>query len=756
MPGIFISYRRTDNPDAVGRIYDRLASEFGKARVFKDVDSIPLGQDFRGHLNEVVGDCAAVLAIIGPKWTDIRNEDGKRRLEDTDDFVRIELEAALSRKIPVVPVLVGHAAMPPTSQLPPSLSSLAFRQSIEVRPDPDFHNDATRLVSALRAIVDPNAPREEHSLHPATVHVATAPVATSPSRKFAWMSGLAVAAILAAIAFAIPALKHLREVPAPEMRTDIQTPDTEQPRSFSLSPDGRQIVFVANNGGVARLWLRPFAATTAQLLPGTEGAGHPFWSPDSRSIAFPAGGSLKRLDLGGGQPLTLAPVHDGSGGGSWNADGVVLFKQSTPEPLMRVAATGGAAPEVIKLPPEVGAATGPVFLADGVRFLFATVNATSQGIYIGGLDGRAPIKLTTDSARFTWLPSGWLLWLRAGALVAQRLDIEKSRLTGEPVTVANDVNAVSVSRTGLVAYRSGAIVRQRQLTWFDRSGSVKGAIGEPDVTLDGPQISHDGRRVAISRGAARSQDIWVLDGTRSVRMTFEKSDDSAAVWSPDGARIAFYSADSGAFNLYQKFTNGAGGEELLAKAGLPKVPTSWSADGRYLLYFNVDPKTNPDLWVLPMTGDRKPFVFLQTSFDEDFGEFSPNGKWVAYQSNESGRNEIYVRPFNPDSTAVAGHWPISTAGGIHPRWRPDGKEIYYLSPTGEMMAASIDVTRSGLVPGTPTRLFQTRVPGGGVQLQQLRQYDVAPDGRFLINTELETGAIPPITLIQNWNPDAGK
>ncbi len=319
LAGVFISYRRTDNPDAVGRLYDRLAAEFGKTRVFKDVDSIPLGQDFRGHLNEVVGDCAAVLAIVGPKWIDIRNEEGKRRLEDPDDFVRVELEAALARKIPVVPVLVGHAPMPPISQLPTSLSSLAFRQSIEVRPDPDFHNDATRLVSALRAIIDPNAPHEVPPVHAATVHGAVAPV-PSRSRWLGWMTGLAAVATLAAIALAIPALKHLRETPAPEIRTDIETPFTEQPRSFALSPDGRMIVYVANSDGVSRLWLRSFTATTAQLLPGTEGAGHPFWSPDSRSIAFPAGGALKRLDLGGGQPQTLATVHDGSGGGSWSAE----------------------------------------------------------------------------------------------------------------------------------------------------------------------------------------------------------------------------------------------------------------------------------------------------------------------------------------------------------------------------------------------------------------------------------------------------
>ncbi len=305
LPGIFISYRRSDNPDATGRIYDRLVSEFGKARVFKDVDSIPLGKDFRGHLNGVVDDCAAMLAIIGPRWTDARNGAGQRRLEDADDFVRIELEAALARDIPVVPVLVAHATMPGTSDLPASLASMVFRQSIEVRPDPDFHNDATRLVSALGQMLDPNEPPKE----------ASSGVNATPGRSQRWIIAFALATLVAA-ALAVPALKYLREVSPPESRLDIVTPATDNPESFALSPDGRQIVFVAKGDGASRLWLRSLARATAQPLAGTEGARYPFWSPDSRSIGFFTAAALKRLDLAGGQPQTLAP-SDGLEGGSW-------------------------------------------------------------------------------------------------------------------------------------------------------------------------------------------------------------------------------------------------------------------------------------------------------------------------------------------------------------------------------------------------------------------------------------------------------
>src|ERR1700733_9891482 len=272
LSGIFISYRRNDSPDATGRIYDRLVSEFSKALVFKDVDSIPLGQDFRGHLNSIVGDCGVVLAIIGPRWLDASNKAGQRRLEDPDDFVRIELEAALARDIPVVPVLVAHAPIPLASELPGSLASMAFRQSIEVRPDPDFHNDATRLVTSLRGILDPAAAEQ------AAAAIAPPAAATGTQRgRLGWI--VAAIAILVAALLAVPTIRYLRETPPPEppeTRLDIVTPATDDPASFALSPDGRQIVFVAKSDGAPRLWLRSLATATAAPLAGTEGARHPF------------------------------------------------------------------------------------------------------------------------------------------------------------------------------------------------------------------------------------------------------------------------------------------------------------------------------------------------------------------------------------------------------------------------------------------------------------------------------------------------
>ena len=256
-------------------------------------------------------------------------------------------------------------------------------------------------------------------------------------------------------------------------------------------------------------------------------------------------------------------------------------------------------------------------------------------------------------------------------------------------------------------------------------------------------------------------DLWLLDGARTSRFTFDAAPDTHPMWSPDGTRIVFRSNRTGADDLYQKLASGAGAEERLLTSDQVKTPESWSADGRFLLYRSIDPQTSLDLWVLPMVGDRTPSVFLKTPFREGYGAFSPDGRWVAYESNESGRNEIYVRPFVPparDGNAPApagGQWQVSTAGGIYPRWRPDGKELYYLNPAGAMMAAPITVAGATLAPGAPVVLFPTRIVGGGEDAAQARQYDVAPNGRFLINTELDSDAAP-ITLLQNWNPEAKK
>jgi Tol biopolymer transport system component len=755
MPGLFISYRRSDNPDAVGRIYDRLVAEFGKPAVFKDVDSIPLGQDFRGHLNDIVGNCAAVLAIIGPKWADIRDETGRRRLEDPDDFVRIELEAALARNVPVVPVLVGHAAMPATSQLPASLSTLAFRQAVDVRPDPDFHHDSARLVSALRAIIDPNAPTVEPVEAVEAKQKARAAAARTTLR---WLAALAAAASLAAVAFAIPALKHLSEVPPPQVRTEIVTPGSEDP-TFALSPDGRMVVYVARDGDATRLWLRNLSSSTGRPLAGTDGATAPFWAPDSQSIGFFAGTDLRRIDLASGQVRTLAPAGPAALG-AWNTDGVILYNAGPANPLLRVAADGGSPQEVVSLNEQHAGIRQPVFLPDGKRFLFQSIAGTEPGIYLGSLSGAAPVKLASGWTIPGYLPEGWLLQINGDTLQAQRLDLGKSALMGDPISIANQVGAFSASATGLIAYRAATGNRLR-LNWRDRRGNLLGTAGGDDGDDFSPAISPDGGRVAIARrvagnvGRFGSTDIWALAGSQSGRITTDGRGNEFPVWSPDGERILHLSLQPGSSEFHVRFAGGEGTPDLLLDSPQPKFPSSWSADGRYLAYFTASPETRGDLVVMPIEGDREPVVLLATRYFEVWPRFSPDGRWLAYQSDESGRGEVYVRPFVVTEGGAPklgpGRWQVSNAGGIFPVWRHDGRELFFLGPAGEMMASAIEVRGDTLVPGTPVKLFDTRVFGGGSDNATGRQYDVAPDGRFLINENTDAQA-PPITLLQNWRP----
>jgi serine/threonine protein kinase len=591
----------------------------------------------------------------------------------------------------------------------------------------------------------------EEALTAPAVEAASGPRPTSSS--IAWIIGTAALLIAAGLGFI-----HFRQAPPavpPEMRVDIVTPTTSDPISFALSPDGRQIVFVASGEGVSRLWLRSLDKSTAQPLAGTEGAIYSFWSPDSRSIAFFAGSKLKRLDIGHGSPQTLTDATPR--GGTWSPDSIILFEPSLGSPLFRIPASGGAAVVVTKLEMQT-AHKYSKFLPGGRQFLFyAQGTPETGGIYLGSIDAPEVKRLTVADAAGVYDPDGWLLFIRAGTLMAQRLDLARRELTGDLVTVADPVGfdattnagAVSISATGLVAYRASGANR-RQLTWFDRAGKTLGVIGAPDDSLRNPRISPDGRRVAVYRTVQGNTDVWLQDADRTTRFTFDPDFDFAPIWSPDGSRVVFASSRKGVMNLYAKPSSGAGNEELLVESAQTKGAGDWSLDGRFLIYVSADPQTGFDIWVLPLEGDRKPWLFLKTNFDELLPRFSPDGHWVAYQSNESGRYETYVRAF----PRPGGQWQVSTMGGIEPRWAPSGKELYYIAPDRTLMVVPIAVNSAGIEPGTPRALFHPRIFGGGTEGRMGWEYDVSGDGRFLINTVVEDTATPPITLIQNWKPPA--
>ena len=436
---------------------------------------------------------------------------------------------------------------------------------------------------------------------------STATTATSRGRLFL-MASLAVTTLLIA-AMAVPVVRHLRETlpPVPfETRLAITTPANADPTSFALSPDGRQIVFVASDDGPSGLWLRSLTSTTAQALTGTDGAKYPFWSPDGRSVAFFADNWLKRLDLNGNQP-PIELVRTGARGGTWNADGVIVYG-GVLSSLSRVSASGGPAAAVTTLDGETPGHRFPWFLPDGRRFLFFAVG-NSSGIYLGELDGSAPTLLTPSDGAGVFLPAGsgpadargdgWLLWVRAGTLVAQRLDLQRKALVEAPVTLSDSVpvdtffaSAVSASAAGPIAYRAGGASR-RQLEWFDRSGTPLGTLGAPDDQgLSDPVLSPDGRQVAVVRRVQGNQDIWLLDGSRMTRFTFDPRPDRYPVWSRDGRWVVFSSnrkegaalrsAKLAGRDIYRKLSSGAGAEDLLLESPEDTLPRSMSPDDHFL------------------------------------------------------------------------------------------------------------------------------------------------------------------------------
>jgi serine/threonine protein kinase/Tol biopolymer transport system component len=545
----------------------------------------------------------------------------------------------------------------------------------------------------------------------------------------------------------------------PELRLEITTPPTADPFSLAMSPDGQALVFVATSDGNQKLWLRTLQTVSLRPLTGTDGALRPFWSPDGQSIGFFANFQLKRIDLDSGSVRVLGR---GNGGGAWNGD-TILFGMAPDGPLRRVSAGGGEPTEVVKPTPQANVLELPVFLPDGRHFLFHA-SGMEPGIYVGSLEASGAPKRILDARAASYAPSGHLLFVREGTLFAQAFDPVRLELTGDPITIAERIITpsfgggmpFSASVSGPIVYRTGPSTLRSQFVWFDRSGRTLQTIEGFESGVHHSSLSPDGRRLATSRNArdvggvsATSTDIWLFDLDRAVpsRFTFDEAFEVTPIWSPDSRRVAFGSRGRDTDGVYVKAVSGGEDERLLMGDAQTGPPSDWSPDGRFILFARQHGPFRDDIWALPVDDVGKPFPVVETPFHEENGQFSPDGRWIAYQSTESGQLEIYVQRFRGPGPKTR----ISSDGGVQARWRHDGKELYYLAPDNRLMAVPILRLDSDRVDiGTPIPLFG---PIGPVSYRApyARHYTVSRDGqRFLVSTVKEVTL--PITVVLNWKP----
>jgi serine/threonine protein kinase/Tol biopolymer transport system component len=585
--------------------------------------------------------------------------------------------------------------------------------------------------------------------------------------RLAWLAaGLAAVLLLASLLWIAARMRN--EPPAAAMvRFLIPAPDKLNFFYYQIpavSPDGERIAFTAaaTIRDTDRLFVRPLNAATATEIPVSGGDVHfPFWSPDGRQIAFSYNGTLQRIDGSGGPPLTICNCF--AIGGTWNRDGVILSANRAGL-LYRVAAAGGDPKPLRPLAEGETAQLWPEFLPDGKHYLYLSLSdrPNQQGIYAASLDSSERKFIVATNANAAYVQSGQLLFMRGDVLMAQPFDLRSLTLGREPRPVADHIeiaqNTVfpnanfSASPNGVLVWHRNSQSSQSLLQWFDRSGKRLGVVGEA-AEYSNPALSRDDTRLAVGirDPQTKTRDIWIFDllrGSRT-RLTFDPADDLDSIWSPDGTRIAFTSNRLGQRDIYQKPADGSGSEELLlgGKGGHKNVE-DWSPDGKYLIYNYQAPGASPHLYVLPLGGDRKPAPFLNPEFAAEQGQFSPNGRWVAYRSSQSGRMEVYVQGFTLDSSQARGKWQVSVAGGELPRWRRDGKELFY--HFGDAYFA-VDVKTDGasFEAGIPRLLFQVPTvsssPTGGAP------FAVTGDGqRFLVLAQAEKTASAPLEVLVNW------
>jgi Tol biopolymer transport system component len=589
-----------------------------------------------------------------------------------------------------------------------------------------------------------------------------------PRSKIPWAIGSILAVALAALG--LVAWKHFREEPPRVAKlfsplADRETFQPGSPPATAVSPDGRHIAIEAVVDGKGELWVRDLDDSAPRMLVPEGASGMPFWAPDSRRLGFFAEGKLKKIDVTGGPAVTIADAVGTTGGrgpwnGSWNKDDVIVFGRIT-SPLFRVSAAGGSPMPLTDLDGTLHetAHFAPWFLPDGHHFLYVALSTDQEkiGIFVADLASKTRKQVMIGNNRTIYVEPGYLLFVQDGTLMAQPFDTGKLKTTGDAVPVAEQVDThtagvgvtvgyFSASQNGVLVYTSGRTLGNVQLTWFGRFGNKLDVAGAPGQ-LGGFSLSPDETRIALARRDPQvgRYDLWTRDLARGAESRLTTTGiGSGPVWSADGTHVFYGSRPFD--KIYQKAANNTGTEEVVGVAA--QQPMDASRDGRYLFTATEanNRKNGTDIWVLPLFGDRKPFPYVQTEFQENQPRLSPDGRWLAYRSNESKRNEIYVVSFPQPAVK----WQISTNGGQEPVWSRDGRELYYYGLDNKIMAVEIKPSVPGspqLEFGVPRPLFDVRIWTNG---DTGTGFDVTKDGRFLLPMLVEQQASAPMTVVLNW------
>jgi Tol biopolymer transport system component len=640
---------------------------------------------------------------------------------------------------------------------PPALDHL-IKKCLEKDPD-DRWQSARDLADQMRWIVDAGSRAGEA----APVHAKR-----KARTRFAWALNAATAVVAVLATFGAV---QLSKAPPRLVRSSLLSPDKTQyaptAGAMVLSPDGLRIAFVARSeDGKQMLWVRALDALTAQPLAGTEDALSPFWSPDSRFIAFFSSGKLRKIDANGGPPQALCDAASGRGG-AWSEGGTILFAPTPTDALYKVSAAGGASVAVTELAVKDAETSHrfPAFLPDGVHFLFLVearpeTEGSQDGftLYAGSVESKERNRVIATNSSARYAKSGHLLFLRDRTLLAQRFDPKNLTVVGDAVPVAENLTRTlryetifSVSDNGFLAFQAGSASDLSHLVWMDREGRDVETVGKP-ADYRSIALSHDGKRVAASVIDPKTQktDIWVLDLERgtSMRLTFDPADDNSPIWSVDDKKVYFTSMRQGRGDIFQKSSAGTGTDEVVLADPEMSYLFSLTADGRTgaVITNNGAKKTGWDISILDVaTGKTR--VFLETPFNELTPALSSDGRWLAYFSNESGQNEVYVQSLEGDG----GKWQISTTGGTRPRWSRDNDEIVFQSPDDKLMVVDVKL-QPVFTASVPRPLFDPKIR----QLSGM-QYALAPDGkRILVNRPIEQAVVTPVTLVQNWTQGLGK